>query len=62
MCYLRVAFGITVMDELRYEEVYEKYNMIEMGEGINCGIIECVKRNTEMVWTSVKNVGRQNGK
>lgn len=45
MNFLRAAVSITLMGEMRKEEVYEKYEMSEKAVGVNSGVVELVKRN-----------------
>lgn len=52
--YLRTLSGITIMDELRYEEMYDRYNMTEKGKEINCLVIEWVTRNTPRLYGHVR--------
>ena len=46
MSYLRGACGVTRWDRERNESVYERFGMSEKGIGIDCGVVEWVKRNT----------------
>ena len=49
MSYVRAAAGVTLMDGMRNEEVYGCLGIAEGAVGVNCGVIEWVKRNT-MRW------------
>ena len=42
---MRAAIGVTRMDRVRIEEVYERCGMAERITGVNCGEAERVKRN-----------------
>ena len=46
MSYLRGACDVSRWDRERNESVYERFGMEEKGRGINCGVVEWVKRNT----------------
>ena len=46
MSYLRGACGLTRQDLESNESVYERFGMESRGEGIKCGVVEWVKRNT----------------
>ena len=46
MSYLRAASGRHRMERVGNREVYENFGMEEKAEGINCGVVEWVKRNT----------------
>ena len=46
MSYLRGACGLTRWDRERNESVYERFGMMEKGVGVNCGVVEWVKRST----------------
>ncbi len=43
MSYLRSACGVSRMDGMRNESVYERFGMCHVGEGKNCGVVEEVK-------------------
>ena len=45
MTYLRAGAGITRLDRVSNEEVYEGYGMMDKASGVNCGVVEWVKRN-----------------
>ena len=45
MNYLRTAMGITRMDRVSNTEVYEHFGMTERAVGVNCGVVEWVKRS-----------------
>ena len=45
MTYLRAGVGVTRMDRISNEEVYERYGMAEEKPGVDCGVVEWVKRN-----------------
>ncbi len=49
--YLRGGCGVNRMDGESNEYLYRKSGMSSRGEGMSCGVVEMVKRNTEMVWT-----------
>ena len=46
MTYLRAAAGVTRLDRVRNEEVYERFGMEEGALGVRCGVVEWVKRNS----------------
>jgi len=46
MSYLRGACGVSRWDGERNERVYERYGMSENARGVDCGVVEWVKRNT----------------
>ena len=46
MSYLRSALGVTRWDEVGNEEVYRRFGMSERGVGMECGVVEWVKRGT----------------
>ncbi len=51
MSYLRGACGVSRWDGLNSESVYERCGMRGHGSGVECGVVEWVKRSTlEMVW------------
>lgn len=43
--YLRAGAGVTRLDRVRNEEVYEGYGMADKASGVNCGVVEWVKWN-----------------
>ncbi len=45
MSYLRSACGVSRMDGMSNESVYECFGMCHRGEGMKCGVVE-VKRQT----------------
>ncbi len=45
-CYLRSACGVSRMDGMSNESVYEHFGMCSMGEGKKCEVVEEVKRQT----------------
>ena len=45
MIYLRAAIGVTRMDRVRNDEVYERCGMAEGLPGVNCGVVNWVNRN-----------------
>ena len=51
MTYLQAGVGVTRIDWISNEDVYERYGMAEVAPGVNCGVVEWVKRNASMVWT-----------
>ncbi len=46
MSYLRSACGVSRMDGMSNESVYEHFGMCHVGEGKKCGVVEEVKRQT----------------
>ncbi len=44
--YLRGACGVSRMDGMSNESVYEHFRMCHVGEGKKCGVVEEVKRQT----------------
>ena len=46
MSYLRGACSLSRMDGESNESVYGRFGMSVKGEGMNCGVVEVVKRNT----------------
>ena len=54
MAYLRAGVGVTRMDRISNEDVFERYGMAEGAPGMNCGVVEKVKRSAlrwyEHVW------------
>ncbi len=44
MSYLRGACGVSRMDGMSNESVYERFGMCHVGEGERCGVVEEVKR------------------
>ncbi len=46
MSYLRGACGVTRWDGESNESVYERCDMGSHANGVNCGVVEWVKRNT----------------
>ncbi len=46
MSYLRGACGVTRWDGESNESVYERCGMGSQANGVNCGVVEWVKRNT----------------
>ncbi len=44
--YLRSACGVSRMDGMSNENVYERFGMRHVGEGKKCGVVEEVKRQT----------------
>ncbi len=50
MSFLRSACGVSRMDGMSNESVYERFGMCHVGEGKKCGVVEEVKRQTLMVW------------
>ncbi len=49
--YLRGGCGVNRMDGKCNENVYRKFGLSSRGEGMSCGVVEMVKRSTQMVWT-----------
>ncbi len=43
MSYLRSACGVSRMDGIRNESVYERFGMCHVGVGKKCGVVEEVK-------------------
>ena len=58
MDYLRGACGVTRLERESNERIYNRYGMSERGVGMECGVIEWVKRNT-LRWFG--HVGRMQG-
>ena len=50
MSFLRGACGVRRMNGDSNERVYERFGMSSKGEGVKCGVVEWVKRNSAMVW------------
>ncbi len=46
MSYLRGACGVSRLDGLSNENVYERCGMRGRGNGVGCGVVEWVKRST----------------
>ncbi len=46
MSYLRGACGVSRWDGLNNESVYERCGMKGRGSGVECGVVEWVKRST----------------
>ncbi len=46
MSYLRSTCGVSRMDGMSNESVYEHFGMCHVGEGKKCGVVEEVKRQT----------------
>ncbi len=46
MSYLRSACGVSRMDGMSNESMYEDFEMCHVGEGRKCGVVEEVKRQT----------------
>ena len=46
MSYLRGACGVTRWDGENNESVHERCGMGSQASGVNCGVVEWVKRNT----------------
>ncbi len=46
MSYLRSACGVSRLDGMSNESVYEHFGMCHVGEGKKCGVVEVVKRQT----------------
>ncbi len=46
MSYLRSACGVSRIDGMSNESVYEHFGMCHVGEGKKCGVVEEVKRQT----------------
>ena len=44
--YLRTACGVSRLDGESNESVYNRFGMASKGEGMKCGVVEWVKRNT----------------
>ncbi len=44
MSYLRSACGVSRMDGMSNESVYDRFGMCHVGEGKKCGVVEEVKR------------------
>ncbi len=46
MSFLRAASGISIIERVSNERIYENFGMSEKKEGIKCGVVEWMKRNT----------------
>ncbi len=46
ICYLRSACGVSIMDGMSNESVYDRPGMRHMDEGKKCGVVEEVKQQT----------------
>ncbi len=46
MSYLRSACGVSTMDRMSNESVYDHFGMCHMGKRKKCGVVEEVKRQT----------------
>ncbi len=47
MSYLRSACGVWRMDGESNESVYNRFGMSSEDEGMKCGVVEGIKRNTQ---------------
>ena len=56
---LRGACGFTKKDLISNESVYERFGMESKGEGIKCGVVEWVKRNTLRWFGHVERMGEE---
>ena len=46
MSFLRAASGISIVEGVSNERIYENFGMSERKEGMSCGVMEWMKRNT----------------
>ncbi len=58
MSYLRGACGVSRMDGMSNESVYERFGMCHVGEGKKCGVVEEVKRQTLKWFGHMKRMGK----
>ncbi len=49
MSYMRGACGVSRWDRESNEDTYGKFGMSESAVGMDCGVVEWVKRSTQMV-------------
>ena len=57
MSYLRGACGVTRWDGESNERVYERCGMESRANGVNCGVVEWVKRNTLQWFGHIERMG-----
>ncbi len=50
MSYLRGACGVTRCEGDSYGNMYGRYGMGACANGMKCGVVEYVKKYTEVVW------------
>ncbi len=53
--YIRGACGMSRLNLESNEKVSERFSMSAAAKGVDYGVAEYVKRNSEMVWTCDKN-------
>ncbi len=58
MSYLRSACGVSRMDGMNNESVYEHFGMCHVGEGKKCGVVEEVKQQTLKWFGQKEQMGR----
>ncbi len=59
MSYLRGARGVTRWDGESNETVYERCGMGSQVRGVNCGVVEWVKRNTLRWFGHIERMGSE---
>ncbi len=59
MSYLRGACGVTRLDRESDEGVYEKCGMGSQANGVNCGVVEWLKRNTLRWFGHIERMGSE---
>ncbi len=59
MSYLRGACGVTRWDGESNESVYERCGMGSQANGVNCGVVEWVKRNTLRWYGHIERMGSE---
>ncbi len=59
MSYLRGACGVTSWDGETLESVYESCGMGSHANGVNCGVVEWVKRNTLRWFGHIERMGSE---
>ncbi len=59
MSYLRGACGVASWDGVSNESVYESCGMGSRANGVNCGVVEWVKRNTLRWFGHIEKMGSE---
>ncbi len=59
MSYLRGACGVSRWDGLNKESVYERCGMRGRGSGVECGVVEWVKRSTLRWFGHIERMGNE---
>ncbi len=59
MSYLRSACGVSRMDGMSNESVYECFRMCHVGAGKKCGVVEEMKRQTLKWFGHVERMGER---